>query len=134
MPHARQVGLFDGASAAPARPIDQDFARARQLVADLEAELDGLLAELGQAPGRGLEYAKPEHVAHAQWRRFCALESQWARLAPVAEYATFADLEAATGAAYAAMGANPSDQRLARAYERLDDAWAAVMELPEVTM
>lgn len=115
--------------AAPiARPIDQDFARARQLVADL----DGLLAELGQAPGRGLEFAKPDHVAHAAWLRFCELDSQWARLAPVAKYATFEELEAATGAAYLAAVANPSDQDLARAYARLDDAWAAVLELPEV--
>lgn len=116
-----------------ARPTyGQDFARARQLVADLAAELDGLLAELGQAPGRGLEFAKPDHVAHAAWLRFCELDSRWARLAPVAEYATFEELEAATGAAYLAAVANKSDQALAMAYARLDDAWAAVLELPEV--
>lgn len=131
MPLEQQAGLFDGA--ATARPIDQDYARARQLVADLAADLDRLLAALAQAPGRGLEYAKPDHVAHAPWLRFCELDSQWARLAPVAEYATMAELEAATGAAHAAMIANPSDQALARAYARLDDAWAAVLELPEVT-
>ena len=119
-------------SAPTARPIALDFARARQLAADLAAELDRLLAELGQAPGRGLEFAKPDHVAHAVWLRFCELDSQWARLAPVAEYATFEELEAATGAAYLAAVANPSDLALARTYARLDDAWAAVLELPEV--
>ena len=120
--------------AAPtARPTyGHDFERARQLVADLAADLDGLLAELGQAPGRGLEFAKPDHVAHAAWLRFCELDSRWARLAPVAEYATFEELEAATGAAYLAAVANKSDHALARAYARLDDAWAAVLELPEV--
>ena len=119
--------------AAPrVRPIDQDFERARQTVAELAARLDGLLAELGQAPGRGLEFARPDHVAHAAWLRFCELDSQWARLAPVAEYATFEELEEATGAAYLAAVANPSDQAWAITYARLDDAWAAVLALPEV--
>lgn len=116
--------------APKARPTyGQDLERARQLVADLAAELDGLLAELGQAPGRGLEFAKPDHVAHAAWLRFCELDSRWARLLPVAEYATFEELEAATGAAYLAAVANKSDQALARTYARLDDAWAAVLEV-----
>ena len=119
--------------AAPrVRPIDQDFAQARQLVADLAAELDSLLADLGRAPGQGLEFARPGHAAHAAWLRFCALDSQWARLAAVAEYETFEELEEATGAAYLAAVANPSDHDLVRAYARLDDAWSAMLALPEV--
>lgn len=119
--------------AAPrVRPIDADFRRLRHTVLDMAAELDQLLAELGRAPGQGLEFARPGHAAHAAWLRFCALDSQWARLSAVAEYETFEELEAATGAAYLAAVANPSDQTLARAYARLDDAWAAVLELPEV--
>ena len=119
--------------AAPrVRPIDAGFRRLRHTVLDMAAELDQLLAELGRAPGQGLEFARPGHTAHAAWLRFCALDSQWARLAAVAEYETFEELEAATGAAYLAAVANPSDQTLARAYARLDDAWAAVLELPEV--
>lgn len=149
---AQQVGLFDASAPELGRPLvagsgqdlaqdaaptarptyGQGFERARQLVADLAAELDRLLAELGQAPGQGLEFAKPDHVKHAAWLRFRELDSQWARLAPVAEYATFEELEAATGAANLAAIANPSDQALARTYARLDDAWAAVLELPEV--
>lgn len=119
--------------AAPrVRPIDQDFRRLRHDVLDMAAELDQLLADLGRAPGQALEFARPGHAAHATWLRFCALDSQWARLAPVAEYATFEELEEATGAAYLAAVANPSDQDLARTYARLDDAWAAVLALPEV--
>ena len=119
--------------AAPrVRPIDQDFRRLRHDVLDMAAELDQLLADLGRAPGQGLEFARPGHAAHATWLRFCALDSQWARLAPVAEYATFEELEEATGAAYLAAVANPSDQDLARTYARLDDALAAVLALPEV--
>lgn len=108
----QQVGLFDAAPGLGPAVIQRETT--------------------SQAPGKGLEFAKPDHVAYAAWLRFCELDSQWARLAPVAEYETFEELEAATGAAYLAAVANPSDQDLARAYARLDDAWAAVLELPEV--
>ena len=82
----QQASLFDASAPDLGLPLvaraGQDLAQDR---ATLEAELDGLLAKLGQAPGQGLEFSKPDHVAHAAWLRFCELDSQWARLPALPE-------------------------------------------------
>lgn len=107
-----------------ARLVLTDFERARQRLAELEAEIDAGAASLASLPER-------------QWpaelvTRLNALAQEALTLAPVAEYATLAELETATGAAYQAVVKCPSDQTLVTAYARLDDAWAAVLGLPEL--
>lgn len=107
-----------------ARLVHGDFERARQRLAALEAELDASLAGLAHLPER-------------QWpvdlvARLDALAREALTLAPVAEYDSLAELETATGAAYQAVVKCPSDQTLVTAYARLDDAWAAVLGLPEL--
>lgn len=107
-----------------ARLVLTDFERARQRLAALEAELDASLAGLAHLPER-------------QWpadlvARLDALAREALTLAPVAEYDSLAELETATGAAYQAVVKCPSDQTLVTAYARLDDAWAAVLGLPEL--
>lgn len=107
-----------------ARLVLTDFERARQRLAELEAEIDAGAAGLASLPER-------------QWpaelvTRLNALAQEALTLAPVAEYGSLAELETATGAAYQAVVKCPSDQTLVTAYARLDDAWAAVLGLPEL--
>lgn len=106
------------------RLVLTDFERARQRLAELEAEIDTGAAGLASLPER-------------QWpaelvTRLNALAQEALTLAPVAEYGSLAELETATGAAYQAVVKCPSDQTLVTAYARLDDAWAAVLGLPEL--
>lgn len=141
--NAQQTGLFDGAAPSPdaarlvahrghdlpqaphaARLVHGDFERARQRLAELEAEIDAAAAMLAHAP-------------RDQWpadviERANALAREALTLAPVADYASLAELETAAGAAYQAVVKCPSDQSLVRAYARLDDAWAAVLGLPDL--
>ena len=141
--NAQQTGLFDGAAPSPdaarlvahrghdlpqdphaARLVHGDFERARQRLAELEAEIDAAAAMLAHAP-------------RDQWpadviERANALAREALTLAPVADYASLAELETAAGAAYQAVVKCPSDQSLVTAYARLDDAWAAVLGLPEL--
>lgn len=134
---AQQAGLFDGAAPLvagrghdlpqdrhAARLVHGDFERARARLAELEAEIDAAAAMLAHAP-------------RDQWpadviERANGLALEALTLAPVAEYDSLAELETATGAAYQALVKCPSDQTLVTAYARLDDAWAAVLGLPEL--
>lgn len=123
----------DNPSPAPATPrthphaarlVHGDFERARHRLADLEAELDAGASQLA-----GLPQPWPAELVD----KLNGLASEADRLAPVAEYATFADLETATGAAYLAHCADKSNPALWETYRRLDDAWSIVLVLPEVT-
>lgn len=107
-----------------ARLLHGDFERARQRLAELEAEIDAGLAPLAHRP---LDQWPADLV-----ERLNALAREALVLAPVAEYDSLAELETATGAAYQAVVKCPSDQTLVTAYARLDDAWAAVLGLPEL--
>ena len=128
--HREQAALFSPAPATPrihphaARLVHGDFERARHRLADLEAELDAGASQLA-----GLPQPWPAELVD----KLNGLASEADRLAPVAEYATFADLETATGAAYLAHCADKSNPALLDAYRRLDDAWSIVLVLPEVT-
>ena len=106
-----------------ARLVLGDFERARHRLADLEAELDAGASQLA-----GLPQPWPAELVD----KLNGLASEADRLAPVAEYATFADLETATGAAYLAHCADKSDPALWETYRRLDNAWSTVLCLPEV--
>lgn len=107
-----------------ARLVLTDFERARQRLAELEAELDAGAASLASLPERKW----PAELV----TQLNALAREALKLAPVTEYGNLAELETATGAAYQAVVKCPSDQTLVTAYARLDDAWAAVMGLPEL--
>lgn len=107
-----------------ARLVHGDYDRARQRLAELEAELDAGAARLASLPER-------------QWpaelvTQLNALAQEALKLAPVAEYFNLQDLETATGAAYQAVASNPTDPAALERYRRLDDAWAAVLGLPEL--
>lgn len=107
-----------------ARLVLTDFERARQRLVELEAEIDAGAARLASLPER-------------QWpaelvTRLNALAQEALKLAPVAEYFNLQDLETATGAAYQAVASNPTDPAALERYRRLDDAWAAVLGLPEL--
>ena len=127
---AQQTSLFDAPPVAStqdphaARLVLTDFERARQRLAELEAELDAGAARLASLPER-------------QWpaelvTQLNALAQEALKLAPVAEYFNLQDLETATGAAYQAVASNPTDPAALERYRRLDDAWAAVLGLPEL--
>jgi len=107
-----------------ARRVHGDFERARQRLAALEAEIDAGLAPLAHRP---LDQWPADVVA-----RLNALAREALVLAPVAEYANLAELEIATGAAYQAVVSAPTDPAALERYRRLDDAWAAVLGLPEL--
>lgn len=107
-----------------ARLVHGDFERARARLAALEAEIDAGLAPLAHRP---LDQWPADLV-----ERLNALAREALTLAPVAEYGNLEELETATGAAYQAVVKCPSDQSLVRAYARLDDAWAAVLGLPDL--
>lgn len=106
------------------RLVLTDFDRARQRLAELEAEIDAGAASLANLP----EHQWPAELL----TRLNALAQEALKLAPVAEYGSLADLETATGAAYQAVASNPTDPAALERYRRLDDAWAAVLGLPEL--
>ena len=117
---AQTPGLFDEARA----PVLTDFERARQRLAELEAEIDAGAACLA-------------NLAERQWSATVVGELNAkgraaASLAAVAEYQSFDELEEATGRAYVAHCGNPSDPALLADYRRLDDAWTAVLELHDL--
>lgn len=106
------------------RLVLADFERARQRLAELETEIDAGAARLA-------------HLPQADWpaellTRCNALAREALVLAPVAEYDSLAELETATGAAYQAVVSAPTDAGALERYRRLDDAWAAVLGLPEL--
>lgn len=109
-----------------ARLVHGDFARVRARLAALEAELDAGAAKLVDLPR---DKWPGDLVDELNAKARAA-----ARLAAVAEYQTFDELEEATGKAYQAHCGNPSDPALLADYRRLDDAWAAVLGLPEVRL
>lgn len=122
-----QAGLFDKPKPDPraARLVHTDFERARHRLQELEAELDAGASQLA-----GLPQPWPEDLV----KTLDAKAREADRLAAVAEYASFDELEAATGRAYQAHCGNPSDPALLADYRRLDDAWAAVLGLPEAAL
>lgn len=125
----QQAGLFDGKPKPDPRAgrlVHGDLERARARLAALEAELDAGAAKLADLP-------------RDQWPGDLVDElnvkaREADKLAAVAEYQTFDELEEATGRAYVAHYSNPSDPALLADYRRLDDAWAAVLGLPEVRL
>jgi len=68
-----QSPVIDGAKLDANEVLKRGFLR--DLV--LSKVLDHHLAYLGRSAGSGLEFAKPEHEAHAAWQRFEALEAVW---------------------------------------------------------
>lgn len=119
-----QAGLFDKPKPDPraGRLVHADFERARHRLADLEAELDAGASHLA-----GLPQPWPGDLVDELNAKARAAD----KLAAVADFATFDELEEATGRAYVAHCGNPSDPALLNLYRRLDDAWAAVLGLPE---
>ena len=105
------------------RLVHGDLERARHRLADLEAELDAGASHLA-----GLPQPWPGDLVD----KLNALAREADRLAAVAEYQTFDELEEATGRAYKAHCGNPSDPALLDLYRRLDDAWSTVLGLLEV--
>ena len=122
LPQEKQAGLFAKPDPRAGRLVHGDFERARHRLADLEAELDAGASHLA-----GIPQPWPGDLVDELNTKARAA----ARLAAVAEYQTFDDLEEATGRAYVAHCGNPSDPALLADYRRLDDAWAAVLGLPE---
>ena len=119
----QQAGLVAKPDPRAGRLVHGDLERARARLAALEADLDAGAAKLVDLP-------------RDQWPgelvdELNAKAREADNLAAVAEYQTFDELEEATGRAYVAHCGNPSDPALLADYRRLDDAWAAVLGLPE---
>ena len=118
----KQAGLFAKPDPRAGRLVHGDLERARHKLADLEAELDAGASHLV-----GLPQPWPGDLVD----ELNAKAREADRLAAVADFATFDELEEATGQAYKAHCGNPSDPALLDLYRRLDDAWSAVLGLPE---
>lgn len=75
------VGLALTFSQQASLGADEDGVQPSDVGADdIEAQLERLLAELGQAPGKGMEFARPGHPGHETYRQFCELERRWMSL------------------------------------------------------
>ena len=118
----KQAGLFAKPDPRAGRLVHGDLERARHKLADLEAELDAGASHLV-----GLPQPWPGDLVD----ELNAKAREADRLAAVADFATFDELEEATGRAYKAHCGNPSDPALLDLYRRLDDAWSTVLGLPE---
>lgn len=118
----KQAGLFAKPDPRAGRLVHGDLERARHKLADLEAELDAGASHLV-----GLPQPWPGDLVD----ELNAKAREADRLTAVADFATFDELEEATGQAYKAHCGNPSDPALLDLYRRLDDAWSAVLGLPE---